>query len=99
MPPLRVLSRALRAAGRFASRWIATAFCGLIPGLAGADHGAPVLPPRTGLDWMSWLLVAGAVAAVGLAAWAFFAPDRAAARPGSTPPDRSEPERPAPPAR
>ena len=45
---------------------------------------------------MSWLLVAGAVAAVGLAAWAFFAPDRPAARPGSTTHDGSEPKRPAP---
>jgi len=48
----------------------------LAPGLAAADHGAPVLPPRTGADWTTWALVAGAVAAVGLAAWAFLAPDR-----------------------
>ena len=79
MPPLRVL---FRAAGRSATRWIATVFFGLTPGLAAADHGAPALPPRSGLDWTSWLLVAGAVAAVSLAAWAFFAPDRTEARPG-----------------
>ena len=96
MPPLRVLCR---AAGRSATRWIATAFFGLTPGGAAADHGAPVLPPRGGLAWTSWLLVAGAVAAVGLAAWAFFAPDRTEARPGSTAPGGSEPEPPGPMAR
>jgi LPXTG-motif cell wall-anchored protein len=96
MPPLRI---PFRVAGRSATRWIATVFFGLTPGLAAADHGAPVLPPRTGVDWMSWLLVVGAVAAVSLAAWAFFAPDRPAARPGPTAPDGSEPESAAPPAR
>lgn len=93
MPPLRIL---FRAAGRSATRWIATVFFGLTPGVAAADHGAPVLPSRSGLDWTSWLLVAGAVAAVSLAAWAFFAPDHTAARPGSTAPDALEPEPPAP---
>jgi hypothetical protein len=96
MPPLRV---PFRAAGRSAAGWIATVFFGLTPGLAAADHGALVLPPRGGLAWTSWLLVAGAVAAVGLAAWAFFAPDRTEARPGSTAPGGSEPEPPGPMAR
>ena len=59
------------------------AFFTLAPGLVAADHGAPVLPPKTGVDWTTWLLVAGAVAAVGLAAWAFLAPDRAESRDGS----------------
>ncbi len=93
MPPLRVL---FRAAGRSATRWIATVFFGLTPNLAAADHGAPVLPPRSGFDWTSWLLVAGAVAAVSLAAWAFFAPDRTEARPGAMAPGGSEPEPPDP---
>ena len=96
MPALRVL---FHADGRSATRWIATLFCGLIPGLAAADHGVPALPPRTGLDWTSWLLVAGAVAAVSLAAWAFFAPDRTEARPDVTAPGGSEREPPAPTAR
>ena len=54
----------------------------LAPGLAAADHGAPVLPPRTGADWTAWVLVAGAVAAVGLAAWALPRPDRRESRDG-----------------
>lgn len=91
MPPLRIR---FRAAGRSATRWIATVFFGLTPGLAAADHGAPALPPRTGLDWTSWLLIAGAVAAVSLAAWAFFAPDRTEARPDPSAPGGSEPEPP-----
>ena len=96
MPPLSVL---LRADGRSATGWFATAVFALVPGLAGADHGAPALPPRTGYDWTSWLLIGGAIAAVTLAAWAFFAPDRPAARPsppGSTSSDGSEPESPGP---
>jgi LPXTG-motif cell wall-anchored protein len=48
-----------------------------------ADHGAPVRPPKTGVDWTTWLLIAGAVAAVGLGAWAFLAPDRAESSHGS----------------
>ena len=94
MPPFRVL---VRAAGRSATGWFATAVFVLVSGLAGADHGAPALPPRTGFDWTSWLLIGGAIAAVSLAAWAFVAPDRPAARPsppGSTSPDGSEPESP-----
>jgi hypothetical protein len=96
MPPLRV---PLRAAGRSATGWFATVALALVPGLAGADHGAPALPPRTGFDWTSWLLIGGAIAAVSLAAWAFFAPDRPAAGPspsGSTSSDGSEPESPGP---
>ena len=96
MPPLRV---PLRAAGRSATGWIATVALALVPGLAGADHGAPALPPRTGFDWTSWLLIGGAVAAVSLAAWAFFAPDRPAAGPSPRDPrrsDGSEPESPGP---
>lgn len=62
-----------------------------------ADHGVPS-PARTGFGWMSWLLLTGAVIAVGLAAWAFFAPDREPDR--GEPPDRTRPEtRPEPPAR
>jgi hypothetical protein len=63
-----------------------------------ADHGVPS-PARAGFGWMSWLLVAGAVIAVGLAAWAFFAPDREPDRDGK-PSDRTRPEtRAEPPAR
>ena len=65
------------------------AFLTLAPGLVAADHGAPVLPPKTGVDWTSWLLIGGAVAAVGLAAWAFFAPDRAESRHGIRDPPRA----------
>jgi hypothetical protein len=62
---------------------------------ASADHGVPA-SGRPGPGWTLWLLIAGAVAAVGLAAWAFFAPDRRedAARP--TPPDGAGPEPPSP---
>jgi hypothetical protein len=56
-------------------RWIVLAVCLLVTALASADHGVPP-PPRGGLGWLVWLLIVGAVAAVGLAAWAFFAPDR-----------------------
>ena len=87
MPRLKVL---LRAAGRSAPIRIATVAVALAPALAGADHLGPVGAARGGgLDWTSWLLVAGAVAAVGLAAWAFFAPDRGDERgdpPKSRPP-------------
>jgi hypothetical protein len=98
-PPVRIrmlrplwiaTSRALR---RLPKRWIATAALGLIPALASADHTG--LPPiKSGLDWMTWLLIAGAIAAVGLAAWAFFAPDRPEAQPGPPPPERSKSEPP-----
>ena len=42
---------------------------------------------------MSWLLVGGAVIAVGLAAWAFFAPDRPDSGPGASRRDGPEPPR------
>jgi hypothetical protein len=84
----------LRTAGRSAPTWIVTAAFGLLPDLVTADHLGPVGPARGGLDWTSWLLVVGAVAAVGLAAWAFFAPDRPDGRAGPPPPDRSESEPP-----
>jgi hypothetical protein len=48
----------------------------LIPGLVLADHGVPAPPQGGGLGWVSWLLISGAVAAVGLAAWALLAPER-----------------------
>jgi LPXTG-motif cell wall-anchored protein len=69
-------------------------FLALVPGLAAADHAAPVLPPKTGVDWTTWLLIAGAVAAVGLAAWAFLAPDRAEPRGGSASSQGAEPRPP-----
>jgi hypothetical protein len=65
------------AAGRFGpGRLTLPALLLLAVPLAFADHGVPG-PSRAGFGWMSWLLVAGAVIAVALAAWAFFAPDRA----------------------
>jgi hypothetical protein len=71
-------------------RWIVTAVCLLATARALADHGVPA-PARSGLGWMSWLLVGGAVIAVGLAAWAFFAPDRPEGRPGCSREDGPEP--------
>ena len=63
----------------------------LTAALALADHGVPA-SARSGSDWTTWLLVAGAVAAVILAAWAFFAPDRPDGRPRTRAPDpESEP--------
>jgi drug/metabolite transporter (DMT)-like permease len=83
--------------GRFGRALTATVLLSLGATLVFADHGVPS-PARTGFGWMSWLLVAGAVIAVGLAAWAFFAPDREPNR--GEPPDRTRPEtRAEPPAR
>lgn len=85
-----------RAMGRAAPRWITPVAFALVPTLSAADHLGPVGAARGGgLDWTSWLLVAGAVAAVGLAAWAFFAPDRSDGRADPPAPDRSESEPPA----
>ena len=67
------------------------AFFALAPALAAADHGAPVLPPKTGVDWTTWLLIVGAVAAVGLAAWAFLAPDRGESRSGAASSEGAKP--------
>jgi hypothetical protein len=72
MPTLTLL---LRAVGRFTGRWILAAVVWLPAAPGWADHSVPAAG-RTGFGWMSWLLVAGAIAAVSLAAWAFFAPDR-----------------------
>jgi hypothetical protein len=77
----------------FDMRWIVTAVVLLTTAPALADHGVP-LSARSGFDWTTWLLVAGAVAAVSLAAWAFFAPDRPEDRPRPTGLDGSEPEPP-----
>jgi hypothetical protein len=86
----------LHAARRSAPSWIVTVAVALVPVLAAADHLGGVGAVRGGgLDWISWLLVAGAVAAVSLAAWAFFAPDRTDGRADPPPPDRSEREPPA----
>jgi drug/metabolite transporter (DMT)-like permease len=74
-------------------RWIVTAVVLLTAALAFADHGIPA-SARSGFDWTTGLLVAGAMAAVSLAAWAFFAPDRPEDRPTPTAPDRPEPEPP-----
>jgi hypothetical protein len=64
----------LVAAGRFGPGSTLTVLLPLAARRAFADHGVPAVP-RGGFGWLSWLLVAGAVVAVGLAAWAFFAPD------------------------
>jgi hypothetical protein len=72
-------------------RWFVMAVVLLTTPLALADHGVPA-SAQSGLAWTTWLLVAGAVAAVALAAWAFFAPDRPEERARPTTPDRPEPE-------
>jgi hypothetical protein len=72
MPALRHL---FEAVWRFGGRWVAAAVLWSPRAAAWADHGVPTAA-QSGFGWMSWLLVTGAVAAVGLAAWAFFAPDR-----------------------
>ena len=74
-------------------RAIVLAVCLLVTALATADHGVPT-PARGGLGWMSWFLVAGAVIAVSLAAWAFFAPDRPEGEPGASRRDGPEPRAP-----
>ncbi len=76
---------------RVVARWLAPTALGLVARAALADHFAPVSPKR-GFDWMTWLLVAGAVAAVGLAAWAFFAPERPDSGPERRGPEPAEPE-------
>src|SRR5262245_33209648 len=58
MPPL---SPSHQAAWRGTVGWILTAIVWLAGAPALADHGFPA-PARTGFGWMSWLLVAGAVA-------------------------------------
>ncbi len=76
-PRHRTAARRLEGAARAPGpRRLATALVALalLPLDAAADHVAP--PVTTGLGWTTWLLIAGAVAAVALAAWAFFAPDR-----------------------
>ena len=84
--------------GRFGLALTVTVLPSLGATLVFADHGVPS-PARTGFGWMSWLLVAGAVIAVGLAAWAFFAPDREPDGGGKAA-DRTRPEpRAEPPAR
>jgi hypothetical protein len=75
-------------------RWIVTAVVLLAAAPALADHGMPA-SARGGFDWTTWLLVAGAVVAVGLAAWAFFAPDRQ----HGVPPGAPDGPRPEPPGR
>jgi len=80
-----------RAFTRFVARWLATTTLGLVPTVALADHFAPV-SPTGGFDWMTWLLVAGAVVAVGLAAWAFFAPERSDSRADHPGPEPAESE-------
>jgi len=93
MPSPKVLLRAVRDS---ALGLIAAVGLALVPGAASADHLGPVGAARGGgLDWTSWLLVAGAVAAVSLAAWAFFAPDRPEGPDKPPSPDRSKSEPPA----
>jgi hypothetical protein len=74
----------------FEMHWLLAAVVLLTTALALADHGVPA-PTRGGVGWTTWLLIAGAVAAVGLAAWAFFAPDRPDDRRRPTAPGRPEP--------
>ena len=83
MPPPRILPHVV---GRSVIRWIAAGVVWLHASLVTADHGVP-LPAKGGLGWTSWLLIAGAVAAVSLAAWAFFAPERGEPHPGPKAPD------------
>jgi LPXTG-motif cell wall-anchored protein len=91
MPSIRDF---LAATGSLRAGWTAATLLLVGLPLAWADHGVPA-PARTGSSWMSWLLVAGAVVAVGLAGWAFFAPDRGDAGPQDpAPPGRASAEPP-----
>lgn len=56
------------------------------PAGAWADHGGATTP--VGGFGFGWLVVSGAVAALGLALWAFFAPERPA-EPADDAPDRA----------
>jgi len=59
----------------------------LLVGPASADHSLP--PVRgSGPDWMAWLLVTGGLLAVGLAAWAFLAPEKSSGSGGPGEPER-----------
>jgi hypothetical protein len=53
---------------------LATIVSVLLTSEAWADHGGRVSP--TGGLGLGWLLVAGAVVTLGLAGWAFLAPER-----------------------
>jgi hypothetical protein len=71
-------------------RSIVTAVVALTTAPAMADHGVPA-SARSDFGWTTWLLVAGAVVAVSLAAWAFFAPGRPEDRSTPPAPDSTEP--------
>jgi hypothetical protein len=64
--------RARDGAGRIGALVLAQA---LAPLRALADHPGGATPSG-GVDWTTWLLAAGALVAIGLAAWAFLAPER-----------------------
>jgi hypothetical protein len=82
----------LRTAGRPPIRRLAPVILMLAAKPALADHGLPPLASG-GVGWTTWLVVAGAVVAVGLAAWAFFAPARPEEDPAATGvPDARPPE-------
>lgn len=68
-------ARGVTAAGRSATSLAPLLPLLAVPVLAAADHGAPAARP-SGLGWETWLLMAGALVAAVLAAWAFFGPDR-----------------------
>jgi hypothetical protein len=74
----------------FEMHWLLATVVLLTTALALADHGVPATA-RGGFGWTTWLLIAGAVAAVGLAAWAFFGPDRPEERRRPTAADPPEP--------
>jgi hypothetical protein len=75
----------------WAGRGRVLALAALLPTLAAADHGTPAARTAGG-GWITWVLVAGALVAVVLAAWSVFAPERPAGpgeQAGDRPPDRA----------
>lgn len=83
---MRVQCRRVRASWRRRCHGLLPLVLSLVAGRsAWADHGAPTTP--VGGFGFGWLVVSGAVAALALALWAFFAPERPEGPPHEPPHD------------